>query len=69
MVKRSGEWRVTSDDGALAAKKSEGARAGVSVVLKAAHLRFADFFEDEVLRATAARISALNAFASICSPS
>ncbi len=33
------------------------------------HLRFADFFLPEVLRATAARMSALNALASICSPS
>ncbi|HZF39557.1 MAG TPA: hypothetical protein VE715_12085 [Blastocatellia bacterium] len=34
-----------------------------------AHLRFVDFFSPEVLRATAARMSALNAFASISSPS
>jgi len=34
-----------------------------------AHLRFVDFFPPEVLRATAARMSALNAFASISSPS
>jgi hypothetical protein len=33
------------------------------------HLRFVDFFPPEVLRATAARMSALNAFASISSPS
>ena len=33
-----------------------------------AHLRFVDFFPPEVLRATAARMSALNAVASIFSP-
>ena len=34
-----------------------------------AHLRFVDFLPPEALRATAARMSALNAFASISSPS
>ena len=34
-----------------------------------AHLRFVDFFPPAVLSATAARMSALNAFASISSPS
>ena len=34
-----------------------------------AHLRFVDFFPPEVLRTTAARMSALNALASISSPS
>jgi hypothetical protein len=33
------------------------------------HLRFVGFFAPEALRATAARMSALNAFASISSPS
>ena len=34
-----------------------------------AHVRFVDFFPPDVLRTTAARMSALNAFASISSPS
>ncbi len=55
---------------------STSARTSASVVglstawsAENAHFRFVDFFPPEVLRATAARMSALNAFASISSPS
>jgi len=41
----------------------------VALIPQNAHLRFVDFFPPDVLRATAARMSALNAFASISSPS
>ena len=49
-----------------AAPMSDMFRGGIP---QNAHLRFVDFFPPEVLRATAARMSALNAFASISSPS
>ena len=49
-----------------AAPMSDMFRGGIP---QNAHLRFVDFFPPEVLRATAARMSALNVFASISSPS
>src|SRR5437764_2467529 len=41
----------------------------ILLLQKGSHLRCAGFFASELLRATAARISALNALASISSPS
>lgn len=75
LVDRAGRWLAQVD---LAL--GEDTRELIAAALRAgppdpvarvspAHVRFVDFFTPEVLRATAARMSAVNAFASISSPS